>query len=63
MTLARTPEGDGFWQNLCADIEIGEQKRIVDGNKCSKYDKPFFTGTHPNEVGHMNIANYLLERL
>ena len=63
MTLGRLAEGDSFWKDLCADIEIGEHKWIVDGNKCPKYDKPGFTGTHPNKVGHMNIANYLLERL
>tara|TARA_B100000902_G_C27199079_1_gene858077 strand:+ start:96 stop:761 length:666 start_codon:yes stop_codon:yes gene_type:complete len=69
MTLQRIPRGtkedhnSNDWQNLCADIEIGEQKWIVDGNKCQKYDKIGFTGTHPNEVGHMNIANYIIKRL
>ena len=63
MTLGRLPRGNNFWRDLCHPYYIGEHKWIVDGNKCPKYDKPGFTGTHPNAVGHKNIANYLLERL
>lgn len=69
MTLGRIPKGtkedhnSNDWQKLCADIEIGEQREIVDGNKCPKYDNMYLGGHHPNEIGHQHIANYLLERL
>ena len=73
MTLARIPRGTGVdynnnkWQQLCADIEIGEQKWIVDGNKCVSYEDKVngnkLVGSHPNALGHMNIANWVISRL
>lgn len=62
MTLGTIPKGDSIWKNLCGDIEIGEQKRIVLRNICERLDDDVLGGSHPNEVGHQNIANWVLER-
>jgi len=69
MTLGGIPYGEGEhyklnpWQIHCGDMEIGEQKRIIRANTCDKIDNDVFTGSHPNEEGHQNIANWILERL
>jgi len=62
MTLGTIPKGDNIWKNLCGDIEIGEQKRIILRNICERLDDDVLGGSHPNEVGHQNIANWVLER-
>jgi len=62
MTLGTIPKGDNIWKNFCGDIEIGEQKRIVLRNICERLDDDVLGGSHPNEVGHQNIANWVLER-
>ena len=82
MTLSKIPKetvthslhkDTNMWSILCKDMEIGEQVKIVDGNKCIKIDtnqnqmdikngKGLY-GTHPNEIGHQNIANWILDRI
>tara|TARA_B100000902_G_scaffold194222_1_gene185541 strand:+ start:2363 stop:3115 length:753 start_codon:yes stop_codon:yes gene_type:complete len=58
------------WSKLCKDIEIGEQGVIVKNNKCPRIGSEDdikngkgLPGSHPSEIGHQNIAKYILERL
>ena len=63
MTLSRIPKREtNLWSKLCKDIEIGEQKYMVGDNKCPKI-LGVLPGTHPNEIGHQNIAKWILENL
>ncbi len=63
MTLSRIPKREtNMWSKLCKDIEIGEQKYIIGDNKCPKIPG-VLPGTHPNEIGHQNIAKWILKNL
>jgi len=70
--LARPVPGEGkyetvpcnYWADLCKNIEIGSHKTLINYNFCPKIDRTIgLAGSHPNEIGHQNIANYIISKI
>jgi len=69
---------DYGWKKYCSKIKvkllkelIGKQSNfqkhtVVNENYCKDFfnkDYPVLNGTHPSEIGHQKIANYLIEEI